>query len=145
MQDILMIKLHEYIVRNNPDLLVTLDNEGKVVSYLEEKVASITTLVKQLLAEGKPSYIIEELCMEELTSDLPPSKFNYLLSVLEEEFKADYYRLKESGILTYEVINLIEVCKPVFETLAFTEENENNRHLRYAITGAIKEYLENKQ
>ena len=83
--------------------------------------------------------------MNELTKDLRPSKFNYLTSILEEEFETDYNRLQESGILTYEVINLIEVCRPEFEALGFTVESEDNQHLRYVIIGAIKEYLETKQ
>ena len=83
--------------------------------------------------------------MDELTKVLCPSKFNYLISILEEEFAPTYYRLKESGLLTYELMNLIGSCTPVFETFGFSLGNENNRYLRYAITGAVKEYLENKQ
>ena len=145
MQEVLIAKLHEYIADNNPDLLITLQQEGSVNGYFQEKVAAIDLLVNELLAIGTPAYIIEERCMDELTKDLRPSKFNYLISILEEEFKADYDRLKESGLLTYEAINLLEGCLPVFETFGFTVENENNRHLHYAITGAVKEYFENKK
>lgn len=145
MQEVLIAKLHQYITDNNPDLLITLQQEGIVSSYLQEKVAAIDLLMNESLGSGTPAYIIEERCMDELTKELRPSKFNYLISILEEEFEADYYRLKENGLLTYEVINLIEICTPVFEALSFTVENENNRHLRYVITGAVKEYFENKQ
>lgn len=145
MQEVLIAKLHQYITDNNPDLLITLEQEGNVSGYLKKKVAAIAPMLDELLAANTPAYLIEERCMGELSNDLRPSKFNYLISVLEEEFEADYYRLKESGILTYEVINLIASCTPVFETLGFTIENENDRYLRYTITGAIKEYFENKQ
>ncbi len=145
MQEVLIAKLHQYITDNNPDLLITLQQEGSVSGYLREKVAAIDLLVNELLASGTPAYIIEERCMDELTKELRPSKYNYLISILEEEFEADYYRLKESGLLTYEIINLLESCSPVFETSSFTEENENDRHFRYAIIGTVKEYFENKQ
>lgn len=145
MQEVLIAKLHQYITDNNPDLLITLQQEGNVSGYLKGKVLSIDLLMNELLGSGTPAYIIEERCMEELTKELRPSKFNYLISILEEEFEADYNRLKESGLLTYEAINLLESCLPVFETFGFTVENENNRHLHYAITGAVKEYFENKQ
>lgn len=145
MQEVLIAKFHQYIRDNNPDLLISLQQEGNVSGYLRKKVAAIDLLLNELLGSGTPAYIIEERCMDELTKELRPSKYNYLISILEEEFEADYYRLKESGLLTYEVINLIESCAPVFETLGFTEENENDRHLHYAITGAIKEYFENRQ
>ncbi len=144
MQEVLIEKLHQYITNNNPDLLIALQHEGGVSNYLKEKVEAIDPLLIELLAENTPAYLIEERCMAELTKELRPSKFNYLTSILEEEFEANYSWLKETGILNYEVINLIEVCKPVFETFGFSEENENDKYLRYAITGAIKEYLEKK-
>jgi len=145
MQQILIANLHEYLTQNNIDLFVSLQAENKVGTYLEDKVDSVGPLVDELLAESTPAYMIQERCMDELTKDLRPSRFNYLISVLDEEFETDYSRFKESGILTYEVINLIEVCKPVFEALGFTVENEDDKHLRYAIIGAVKEYLQNKQ
>lgn len=142
MQAVLIEKLHGYIIHNNLDLLLSLQQEGKVSSYLQEKVATADELLSQLQSANTPPYIIEEQCLEFLTKDLRPSKFSYLLSVLEEDFEKEYQAFKESGILTYEVINLIEACAPVFETLGFASDNENDRHLRYAITGAIKEYLD---
>jgi len=145
MQEVLIAKLHQYMADNNPDLLITLQQESSVSDYLREKVAAIDFLLNELLASGTPAYIIEERCMDELTKELHPSKFNYLISILEEEFETDYYRLKESGLVTYEVINLIDICLPVFDALSFTGENENDRRLRYAITGAVKEYFENKR
>jgi hypothetical protein len=141
MLDTLIIKLKDYLINDRPDLMVTLEQEGKVTTYLEDKIATITNLCENLLKEGKPAYIVEEVCMEELTKDLHPSKFNYLLLILEEEFETDYYRIKENGILYYEVINLMNVCEPVFERLGFTEETETDRSLRYAIISEIHLYL----
>lgn len=145
MQEVLIEKLHQYMANNNPDLLIALQQEGSVSSYLKDKVAAIDLLLNELLTINIPAYIIEERCMDELTKELRPSKFNYLISILEEEFEPDYNRLKESGLLTYEVINLIGTCTPVFDTFGFAVENEADRHLRFAITGAVKEYFENKQ
>lgn len=144
MQEVLIAKLHQYITDNNPDLLITLQQDSSVSSYLKEKVATIDLLANELLASNTPAYIIEERCMEELTKELRPSKFNYLISVLEEEFAPTHYRLEESGLLTYEVMNLLERCTPLFEAFGFTLENETNCYLRYAIIGAVKEYFENK-
>ena len=145
MQEILIVKLHQYIFDNNLDLLIVLQEKNNVDSYLKEKVSSIDTLLNQLIAEDVPTYIIEERCIDALTQDLRPSKYNYVISVLEEEFKNYHSRLKENGTLPYEIINLIESCNPVFETIGFTEDSENDRHLRYAITGTLQEYFENKQ
>ena len=141
MQSVLMEKLRAYITEHNPDLLLQLQGNFSVTQYLEDKVASVMLLVKELLSEGKANYIIEELCMNELTADLRPSKFDYLKAVLEEDFPDDYNRMAEAGVLTYEVVNLIEACKEVFGTHGFTEENEDNRFLRYAVIAEIHDYL----
>ena len=137
-------KLWTYIVHNNPDLMLNLQQDFSIACYLEQKVFNAQPLISQLLAENKPGYIIEELCMAELTGDLRPSKFNYILSVLEEEFEEDFLLINESGLLTYEIVNLISESETVFETLGFTEVIEQNRMLRYAIASTIRQYLESK-
>lgn len=133
MKDKLKEKLWTYIVHNNPDLMLNLQQDFSVTHYLEEKMNGIQPLASQLLAENKPGYIIEELCMTELTKDLRPSKFNFICNILEDEFEQDFLRIKESGLLTYEIVNLISESETVFETLGFTEINEQDQMLRYAL------------
>ncbi len=144
MQEMLKEKLWTYIVHNNPDLMLNLQQDFSVTHYLEEKMNSIQPLTSQLLAENKPRYIIEELCMTELTKDLRPSKFNFICNILEEEFEQDFLRIKESGLLIYEIVNLISESETVFETLGFTEINEQDQMLHYAIAGTIRQYMESK-
>lgn len=144
MKEVLIKRLYSFIVENNPDLLVMLQDSRRISAYLEGKVKQVTALITQLEDAGQPSYAIEEKCMDTLTADLRPSRFHYLRAVLEEEFEATYYRIKESGTLTYEIINIMEMCKEVFEHFGFCEENARDRHLHYAITGTISEYFEKK-
>lgn len=91
---------------------------------------------------GKPAYVIERSCMDILTQDLRPSKFKYISNVLEEDFADTYQLLQDSGALKFEVIHMISLCQSVFEDLDFSEENEENQFLRYAIIGVIKEYFQ---
>lgn len=141
MQSVLTEKLWAYIVHNNPDLMISLQEDYSVTRYLEEKVNAVMPMVEQLLVEGKPPYIIEELCLNAMTVELQPSRYQYIRSVIEEEFNGDYERMKENGTLTYEVANLIETCKGIFSDFDFNSENETNRHLRYAIIGQVHDYL----
>ena len=143
MQGTLINNLYQYISANNPDILLDVEETGSVTTYLSDKVSSVDFLYKQLCTEGKPAYIIEELCMDFLTQDLKPSRYNYIRNILEAEFELKYKELIESGILLYEVSNIIKYCQSVFDDLNFSEANEENRFLRYAITGVIKEYLDN--
>ena len=141
MQQILINKLHQYMRENNPDVLMQLEEDGMVTTYLSTKLGYVEDLIKQV-RNGQPSYIIENTCMDVLTRDLRPSKYNYIRRIVDEEFEETNNQLIESGLLQFEVINMIAYCQSVFDDLNFSEENEENRFLRYAITGVIKEYLE---
>jgi macrodomain Ter protein organizer (MatP/YcbG family) len=121
--------------------MFSLQEGYSVTRYLEEKVSAVMPMMEQLLDKGRPPYIIEELCLDAMTEELRPSRYQYIRSVIEEEFNADYQRMKESGTLTYEVVNLIETCKSIFNEFDFNSENEENRHLRYAIIGQVHDYL----
>jgi hypothetical protein len=142
MREQLINKLHGYLVQNHLDLLIALQEEHRLIHYLRHKVDSVMELCDVLQAESRPDYVVEALCMEELTRDLRPSRYEYIRAVLEGEFEQDFERMSASGILTYEIINLIGACEPIFEDFAFGEESEDGRELRTAVTGMIAEYLE---
>ncbi len=140
MKQLLTKKLHTYIKDNNPELLFQLEQDNALHDYLSAKVIAALELMGHLSDE--PEYIMEEACMEVLTQELKPSKFNYIINILEEEFLEKYEQLQESGTLKLEAINMVNQCLPVFEEQHFAEEDEDNRFLRLAITGAIGNYLE---
>lgn len=139
MQENLIYKLLQYISENNPDLLVQLEEDGDVTNYLSEKIKSVNSIFNQA---NQPDYIIEQACLDVLTQDLRPSRYNYICKILEEEFPETNQQLNETGILKYEAINLIGYCQPVFDAMHFSEANEENLLLHYAIAGAIDEYFD---
>ncbi len=141
MQEFLINKLHQYISENNPDLLIMLEEKNETTSYLNNKIKSIDNLIAELTQGNKPEYIIEEACMDVLTKELRPGKYNYIKNIIEEEFEYAFYNFQKTGVLLYEIINIISYSRDVFAAFDFTEENENNRLLRYAVTGLINEYL----
>lgn len=127
---------------NNPDVLLELEEAGTTSQYLSDKIGSVDSLIIQLSKEDKPPHTIEEICMTQLTEDLRPSRYGYIQQLLESEFEDKYNHFTESGLLLFEISNMIKHCNPVFDDLNFSEANEDNRFLRYAITGVIKEYLD---
>lgn len=145
MQELLIRKLLDYIKDNNPDLLVTLQEENRVTDYLQENVASVDGLINELLAANKAPSVIEELCMEELTRPLRPSRFLYIKQLLEEEFPKEFEKLQSNGLLATELINMISACDSVFDELQFSEDSVDDRTLKYAVTGAVHEYLTSPQ
>lgn len=134
-------KLWAYIVHNNPDLMFNLQEDYSVTRYLDEKVNGIMPMAERLLMERKPLYVIEELCVKEMTEELRPSRFLYIGEVLEQEFPEDWQRLREDGLLTYEIINMMESCRELFESFSFSSENEDDRMLRGAVIGQVAEYI----
>ena len=138
-------KLWAQIIVNNPALMLQLQQENSVADYLTSKVDGLKQQIEQMNNEGKPQYIIEELCLGELTADMRPYRFNYLLHVLEEEFSYFYQQWSQSGVLTYETLNLQKVCDPVFDELGLTMENAEDSQIYYAITAIIDSYLDPTQ
>jgi len=141
MKEMLKEKLWTYLVNNNPDLVIRFQEDNSVAEYLEEKVNTVMPAAEHLAGEGRPVYQIEEWCMNEMTADMKPSRYTYIHLVIEEEFSEEYGRMKENGTLTYEIINMVEECKDIFNEFDFKVENEENRYLRYAIIGRVHDYL----
>jgi hypothetical protein len=144
MKEILIGKLLEYIRDNNPDILFDLEAKDKLRVWLYDKVSACEPLMKQL-NNKQPGYVIVETCLEEITKELRPSRYNYILNILETEFENDYKQLLQSGLLQHEVVNMISFCNSTFDDLVFAEENEDNQFIRYAITGTVSEYLESNR
>lgn len=134
-------KLWDYIIEYNPDLMFNLQERYGVRSFLEEKVEGVKEKIEIMQNTGLAEHVIREECMQELTADLRPSKFRYLMDIMEEEFSTEHERLQENGTLTYEVVNMIEVCTPILEEMGFCEEKVDDRFIRYAVMAEIDEYL----
>lgn len=143
MQQLLKEKLWAYIVHNNPDLMHHLQDEYRVVQYLEEKVSAVMPTALSYLEKDIPGYAILELCMEQMTKELKPSRYNYIVSLLSEEFEDKYIHLRENGLLAYEVVNMVEYNKEVFDSYHFSEQNETDSNIYYGIAGKVMEYFEN--
>lgn len=134
-------KFWQYIVDHNPDLMFDLQETYSVSKFLEEQVGMLTLFIEQQMEAQVPEYIIQEQCLEQLTAPLKPSRFLYVKNVVEEEFPDDFETMREAGSLTYEVINMMQICKETFEAFDFSVENEDSRHLRYAIIAEVHDYL----
>lgn len=144
MQQQLKQKLWAHILVNNPGLIVELEQDDDLSPYLERKVESVMPLLDQLTSEGKPDYIIEELCIHALVADMRPYRFNYLWNVIEQEFTETFKTWEQNGILTLEIINLQQYCKPTFDALNFSMDDAYDDQVYNAITGMIEEYLRNQ-
>ena len=120
MQGTLISNLYQHIRKNNPDLLMELEENGNVTKYLSDKISLVDDLIEQLRTEQQSGFIMEEVCMDFLTKDLKPSRYNYICSILEAEFEFKYNQLTESGLLQLEVCNIIKYAGPVFDEFCFS-------------------------
>ncbi len=142
MQQQLASKLFQYITINNPDLLFNLQADRHVSVYIQEKIRSVEKLVEQLTQAKTPEYLIIEQCMDALTDDLRPSRYLYIKNILETEFEENAIRMKEAGVMTYEICSLITYCDPVFSALEFSQATEDSQPIYNAITGSIAEFFD---
>jgi hypothetical protein len=135
MSDKLQGLLLGYIRENNPDLLQQLDEDDSLHAWVIEKIRE----VEMVLLQSKPVPDAEFLDL--MIVDLKPSKYNYLRDLLEDEFPDDYQRMKDSGMLRYEIIHLIHLCSYYFETMPVAQDPDENRQLDYAVSGMITDYF----
>lgn len=63
-------KLLEYIRDNHPDVLFQLEQEAGLTQYLNQKINDVTDLIERLKKERRPGYLIETICLEQMTADL---------------------------------------------------------------------------
>ena len=104
MKEILIGKLLEYIRDNNPDILFALEAEDKLRLWLYSKAESVESLWQQMETDKQPAYSIEEACLNELTRELRPSRYNYIINLLEQEFEQEYKLFQQSGLLQHEAV-----------------------------------------
>lgn len=134
-------KLWSFIVHNNPDLMFNLQDEYRVTEYLETKVSAVMSTAMKLLEEGKEGHAILELCMNEMTAELKPSRYHYIAALVKDKFPDVFVRLREAGLLSYETVNLVDHCKDTFDVLGFCEENSNDQVIKEQVTGKILDYF----
>jgi len=139
MQELLIIKLRNYLTAHYPDRLLALEEEGKEEAYIREQVESLSGEIEAMLSGETPAYMVEIYCMDVFIQSLGPSKYDYICDILEEEFADDHSRLEASDILLFEVVNMIAVCGLAE---GFDEED---KLLRYDVIGAIDNYLHHPQ
>jgi len=128
-----------------PEMILLFSEKGTLSQYLEDRITWIEPVIDELMQEVIEDEEIITLCMKELTSGFGPSKYRYLLTVLEEEYPADYQRFKTAGVLKFEVTNLIVTCTAAFDAFEFSAETMDNTFLRHMIIAEIHDYLLSRQ
>lgn len=141
METALKEKLWTYISIHAPELMYQLQEEYRVTSYLDQKIATVLPEAMYLHSQGMDLISVYEICMERLTEDLKPSKFLYVKRILEDEFPIAYDALQQSYMLNYEVLNILECCADLFDRFGFGGLQENKKVLKYSIMGEIHQYL----
>lgn len=138
-------KLWAFIVHNNPDLMFDLQEEYNVTKYLEEKVSKVMPTALKLLEEGKDGRAIHELCMNEMTAELKPSRYKYISRIIRESFPEKFESFREAGMLTYETVTMVGLCKATFDNMGFSQKSENDISIKEAIIQIVSIYLYGEQ
>ena len=121
-----------------------LQQKRRVDIFLEQQVSSALSTAKSLTESGYSQSAVLDICSKQLALDLGPSRYQYIVSVLSQEFESIYAGLKESGLLLIEAVNLVSYCKPTFRSLGFGVNKEDEKQIYLAITGMISEYFEHQ-
>lgn len=140
MQDLLRIKLHNYLAVHYPDMLLALREEGKEEVFIREKVEGISGQMEELLGAGTPAYMVEIHCMDVLIESLAPSRYDYIYNILEDEFEARLVAFETHGITLFEIINIIIDCGALLDGF-----DEDDRQLKSAVLDVVANYFANPE
>lgn len=141
MEKELLEAFRAYVAEHNPELLLNSTDEYPVSRHIRERVGEVVPLMKYLQDQGKQKGEILDLCMNELTKNLRPSRTDYIREVIRVEFPQEHFTLSQDGTLTYHAVQLLRHCDPVFESHNFNEHNRESDLLRHGIIAEIHTYL----
>lgn len=88
----LACRLQSYLLENHFELAIALQEDHRLRHYLESKAHSVRELIMGLLLQNRPAYVIEALCLEELTRDLRPSRFQYVRALLSPVWRRSIWK-----------------------------------------------------
>lgn len=145
MKNLFKEQLQRYLAENFPEMVHQLNADVPFSSYLEDKAILIEPLMDELLAQGNDQQQIINSCIQEIVKDFPPSKYHYLLEVLEVEFPQEYDSFDSVGVLKYSILNMVQRCEAAFDAFDFGPETMDDRFLRYAVIAEIHDYLIDQQ
>ena len=141
MKNSLTFLLRAYLAQHHPDLLFEVERENGVNAFIAAAIESLGDQPDELARQGTPAYVIEEICMEQLTQGFRPSRYDYLLSLLEDEFNATFAVWAERDLLSSVVLILLRDCGTVFDRFGFCEQNEDDEQLRDEMITVIQRSL----
>lgn len=133
--------LHDYLIENNPEIVLKSSMEFSVPRYIDDKVELVLPMIERWMLEGAWIEEAEEMALVEMSSDLRPSRFAYIKGVLAEEFPQEYGQLAELGVLTSEVVKLSMACGEVIASFGLAEGQPADPRLRHAVIAKLHEHL----
>lgn len=140
MKELLREKMHQYIVANNPELLLRPESFS-VPAFVNDKLQVVAEQLVKWEMEKLDQAEIIRLALLEMTASIRPSRFLLLKDILREEYPLDYERLLEQGMLTSFLADMIGKCAQVFESFQFSEETQYSRYLHHALIVELHQEL----
>ncbi len=138
----LLDRLLSYVAEHNPELAVMLSPKVSMLDFLNGKVQLVQPYAAKLEQQGKPMDEILTSCLHVMTAELRPSKYQYVLSLLNSDFPENYAQMESAGVLKAEIIHLVCTGAGIFRNFCFAEETKNSSLLRHAIIHHIHQHLE---
>lgn len=127
-------RLHERF----PEHLRKLCLEAETSGYLEGLVGEFDLAELDNLDSKAAFQRLEELSREMIES-LGGSRYQYVYETLMEEFPREFKQIRNSGLISYHVMRILEDCGNVFEGDGnWSEDDQSLKHLSIE---SIQQYL----
>ncbi|WP_354375900.1 hypothetical protein [Pedobacter africanus] len=133
--------LTAYVAENNPELAITLSPKVSMIDFLNGKVQLVLPVAARLIQSGKSKDEVIRACINIMTVELRPSRYQYIRGLVESDFPEDFLRMQANGVLKAEVVHLVCSAAIIFRSFDFSEETAQSNLLRHAIVAHIADHL----
>lgn len=126
-----------YLAEHYPDQILKLRKDKDFEGFVEASFEALEVDPEELVRQGIPVYQVQEICLKQLTDAFGPSRYDYLLTLLRDEFGAVLDDWKAEDLLPSKAVALLGDCEPAFELFGFSHDQDENEGLRDALITAI--------
>ncbi len=116
-----------FLKDNHPELIIKLN--GDLNEFVDQHVSEAEELLESLTRDSVHTDAALESCYDLLKSGLKFSRYNYIDSLLKENFPEKVTSFTETGHYKHLVISLIYLCEKTFDSYAVDDNFSYNDSL----------------
>lgn len=134
-----------YLYLDNVEILLK-DHKGYVSPrILKKKVHRTCDRISAMMLDGIDFEEVIDQSVELITTELRPSRFGYVCSIIASEFPDTFLKWVKTRALAGQVLAILKACEPVFDLIKFNAKAKGHHSIYVTLTNFIRHYLKTQK